>query len=108
MNESTAGPKWKRWLSRFEHGLVASKITDKGQMKALLLCHVGDRVYEIYESVADKADDFDGVVKKLNTHFNPRRSEVSTLRFQNHSSSRERQSSRLLISKSSTNRNFKQ
>jgi hypothetical protein len=72
LNEATAGPKWKRWLSRFEHGLVASKITDKGQMKALLLCHVGDRVYEIYESVADKADDFDGVVKKLNAHFNPK------------------------------------
>ncbi|CAH1242587.1 Hypp6860 [Branchiostoma lanceolatum] len=66
------GPRWKRWIDRFENYFVAYNITTDERKKALLLHLVGEETSNIYRNLApDDTDDFAGAKERLNTHFGP-------------------------------------
>ncbi len=65
------GPRWERWLNRFENFLIALNITTDVRKKALLLHYAGEGVYEVYETLREAADDYDAVKTKLTIHFKP-------------------------------------
>ena len=77
--------RWNTWIDDFEMFLTASGITDKKQMRALLLYQAGARVREIFRQLNDTAtdEDYDIAKAKLKEHFelqNNRRYEVFKFR----------------------------
>lgn len=73
---SSAGPRWKKWLARFEVLMSAMDIDDddagKKRKKSCLLHYMGAECFEIYETVKVDGDDFAGVKKKLTDYFVPK------------------------------------
>ncbi len=76
---SSVGTRWEKWVSRFEMYLLAKDITDAGRKKAQLLILVGEKVYDIYETLADDADDYDAVKTKLDGYFKPLKDEAMSV-----------------------------
>ena len=77
--------RWNTWIQDFEMFLTASGITDKKQMRALLLYQAGTRVREIFRQLNETGtdDDYDTAKSKLKEHFQPqenRRYEVFKFR----------------------------
>ena len=72
--DNNAGPRWEKWLSRFNRLTVAMKITDDEQKRAMLLHYAGHEVDEIFDTLPDTGDDddFDKAVEKLNEYFSPK------------------------------------
>ena len=50
-NEPPVGPRWTKWLSRFNNYLVAADVTDPARKKALLLHYAGEAVQDIYDAL---------------------------------------------------------
>jgi predicted Zn-ribbon and HTH transcriptional regulator len=69
--QSTA-VRWKRWVERFEVYLVAAKVTDEQQKRALMLHLAGERVYEIYQTLENTGTDYETVKTKLTEKFAPK------------------------------------
>ena len=86
--ESSAGPRWRKWIDKFENLLCALDIQNDSRRKALLLHYVGDEAYDIYLSFSDAmkgigAVDTDGntneynVLKKsFTTYFTPKENQA--------------------------------
>ena len=53
-DEQSAGPRWRKWIDRFENPLCALDINDDRQKKAMLLHYVGEEVYDIFDSFTDQ------------------------------------------------------
>lgn len=72
--DSNAGPRWRKWLGRFERLLVGLGITDPTRKRALLLHYAGFEVDEIFETLSDTGTDsqYDKAVEKLNEYFSPK------------------------------------
>lgn len=70
---SSVGPRWTKWLQRFENYTIAMAITGDARTKALLLHLAGERVHDIYDMLADHADKYADATKKLTDHFAPKR-----------------------------------
>ena len=49
--EQPVGPRWMKWLNRFDNYLVAADITDPARKKALLLHYAGASVHDIYDAL---------------------------------------------------------
>ena len=73
--ESTsAGPRWNKYLLRFENMMEAYEISDDKRKKALLLHHSGEEVFDIYSTLEDcKELDYKTTCTKLNEYFNPKK-----------------------------------
>ena len=73
---SNAGPRWKKWLSRFDVLVSAMDIrdrdTDKVRKKALLLHYMGNECYDIYETLKEDNDDFAAIRRKMTDYFVPK------------------------------------
>ena len=71
--DGNTGPRWKKWITRFERLLTAMNITDKQQKKALMLHFAGPEVYEILDMVEDPdtETDYKGAIEKLTEFFAP-------------------------------------
>ena len=71
--DGNAGPRWKKWLGRFERLTIAMGITDDKQKRALLLHYGGPEVDEIFETLQDvgEAKDYNKAVEKLTAYFSP-------------------------------------
>eukprot|EP00794_Sanderia_malayensis_P000880 gene880-178_t len=69
--DNNAGPRWEKWLSRFQRPLMAMKITDDTQKRAMLLHYAGPDVDEIFDTLPDTGEDKDykKAVEKLNQYF---------------------------------------
>ena len=52
-DEQSAGPRWRKWIDRFENLLCALDINDDRKKKAMLLHYVGE-VYDIFDSFTDQ------------------------------------------------------
>ena len=64
---------WKKWREEFELFTVASGITDKKQILALLLHLGGTQLREIYGTLKEDGDTLDDVKRKLTEYFQPRK-----------------------------------
>ena len=53
-DEQSAGPRWRKWIDRFENLLCALDINDYRKKKAMLLHYVGEEVYDIFDSFTDQ------------------------------------------------------
>ena len=51
--ESSAGPRWRKWIDKFENLLCALDIQNDSRRKALLLHYIGDEAYDIYLTFSD-------------------------------------------------------
>ncbi|XP_068670524.1 uncharacterized protein [Montipora foliosa] len=71
--DGNAGPRWKKWLVRFEILTIAIGITDDKQKRALLLHYGGPDVDEIFETLQDVGEDkdYNKAVEKLTAYFSP-------------------------------------
>ena len=64
--DSNAGPRWKKWLPRFERLMVAMDISNEARKRALLLHYAGTGDENNYKSA----------VEALTKYFNPRRNKA--------------------------------
>ena len=71
--DSNVGPRWKKWLARFENLIIGMGIEDPKQKRALLLHYSGPEVDEIFDTLEDTGEDKDykKAVEKITAHFNP-------------------------------------
>lgn len=73
---SNAGPRWKKWLARFDVMMLAMNIKDteeeKERKKALLLHYMGDECYDIYETLMEDEDKYEEVRSKMSNYFVPK------------------------------------
>ena len=53
------GPRWKKWLSRFDRLMTSMNISDPMRMRALLLHYAGHEIDEIFDTltVQEATDD---------------------------------------------------
>jgi hypothetical protein len=74
---TSVGPRWTKWLTRFENMLVALGVTDKERKKALLLHIAGERVNDIFDALniefETSEDMYEKTKKSLSEHFEPKR-----------------------------------
>ena len=70
--DANAGPRWKKWLTRFERLLCGLNITADKRKTALLLHYAGPDVDDIYDTLPTSSnEDYKTVVEKLNQYFSP-------------------------------------
>ncbi|XP_028406801.1 uncharacterized protein LOC114529243 [Dendronephthya gigantea] len=71
--DGNIGPRWKKYLARFEQLLIATNITEAKQQHALLLHYAGPAVDEIFDTLPDTGEDKDckKAIDALNTYFIP-------------------------------------
>ena len=71
--DGNVGPRWKKWLARFENLTIGMGIEDEKRKRALLLHYSGPEVDEIFDTLEDTGEDKDykKAVEKLTAHFNP-------------------------------------
>ncbi|XP_064631694.1 uncharacterized protein LOC135489983 [Lineus longissimus] len=69
---ASAGPKWDKWLLRFENYLLALNITDDGRKRALLLHLVGPTTFEEFQTLPNTGTNYATARTKLTNHFKPK------------------------------------
>ena len=67
----SAGPRWKKWLARFDNYLIAMDITAATRKKALLVHFAGESVADIYDTLISESDDYAATKTKLTNYFAP-------------------------------------
>ena len=69
--DGNVGPRWRKWLTRFERLLIGTNITETKQQRALLLHYAGPAVDEIFDTLPDTGvdKDYKTVVDVLNAYF---------------------------------------
>lgn len=70
---SSLGTRWNKWINRFENYTVATNITQEIRKRALLLHLAGERVHDIYDTLADDSDDYEDTKTKLHGYFSPKK-----------------------------------
>ena len=68
---TSCGPRWEKWIKRFENYLVAVNITNDERKQALLLLIAGEKVHEIYDTIQGDADKYVDTKNKLTDYFQP-------------------------------------
>ena len=63
----SVGPRWTKWVQRFVNYTTAVNITGDAMLKALLLHLAGERVHDIYDTLADEGDKYAYVKARLET-----------------------------------------
>jgi hypothetical protein len=86
-DQSSVGPRWAKWVNRFDNFLAALNITDDARRKALILHYGGERVFEIFDTLdsnirvktpaaagvaAVNETIYEAARRALNDHFAPR------------------------------------
>ena len=85
---TSVSQRWEKWIQRFTNFLTALNVTDKKRQRALLLHYAGEKVYDIFDTLADTGDDFQKAVDKLTAHFAPKKNvDFETYRFRQASQS---------------------
>ncbi|XP_067045446.1 uncharacterized protein [Acropora muricata] len=57
--DGNVGPRWKKWLARFENLTIGMGIEDEKRKRALLLHYSGPEVDEIFDTLEDTGEDKD-------------------------------------------------
>ena len=73
-DDASVGPRWKKWLKRFEMYLAAHEVKDPTRKRALLLYSAGEEVADIFETLPDQGEEkeYDKAVTALNAYFQPK------------------------------------
>ena len=70
----SVGPRWERWVARFENYLLAANVTAEARKKAQLLHLAGEDVFEVYLSFGSPSNlTFQETKARLTAHFLPKR-----------------------------------
>lgn len=69
----SVGPRWNKWLQRFENYTTAMNITGDARLKALLLHIAGERVHDIYDTLATEDDKYADTKQMLSGYFSPKK-----------------------------------
>ena len=70
----SVGPRWERWVARFENYLLAANVTAEGRKKGQLLHFAGEDVFEVYLSFGSPSNlTFQEMKARLTAHFLPKR-----------------------------------
>ncbi len=56
-DNASVGPRWKKWLKRFEMYLAAHDVKDATRKRALLLYSAGEEVSDIFETLPDPGEE---------------------------------------------------
>ena len=69
-DNASVGPRWKKWLKRFEMYLAAHDVKDATRKTALLLYSAGEEVSDTFETLPDQGEekDYAKAVTALNGH----------------------------------------
>ncbi|KAK7933590.1 hypothetical protein WMY93_004486 [Mugilogobius chulae] len=70
---SSVGPRWTKWLQRFENYTTAMNITGDARLKALLLHVAGEKVHDIYDTLSAEGDKYADTKQKLSAYFTPKK-----------------------------------
>ena len=68
----SVGPRWERWVARFENYLVAANITAEARKKAQLLHLAGEDVFDVFSSLPASPASYSDTKASLSAHFNPK------------------------------------
>ena len=71
-SQAALGPKWDKWLLRFENYMTVIAIQEDGQKKALLLHAVGGNTFDIFMSLADHGTTYNHAKAALTNYFKPK------------------------------------
>lgn len=71
--QSSVGPRWTKWLQRFDNYSTAMNINGDARQKALQLHLAGERIHDIYDTLAANKDKFSDVKLKLSDYFEPKK-----------------------------------
>lgn len=73
-DDASVGPRWKKWLKRFEMYLAAHDMKDPTRKRALLLYSAGEEVSDIFETLPDQGEEkeYTKAVTALNAYFQPK------------------------------------
>ena len=73
-DDASVGPRWKKWLKRFQMYLAVHDIKDTTRKRALLLYSAGEEVSDVFETLPDRGEDkeYDKAVAALNAYFQPK------------------------------------
>uniref|UniRef100_A0AAQ4Q6X4 Gypsy retrotransposon integrase-like protein 1 n=1 Tax=Gasterosteus aculeatus aculeatus TaxID=481459 RepID=A0AAQ4Q6X4_GASAC len=69
----SVGPRWNKWVQRFENYTTAMNITGDARLKALLLHIAGERVHDIYDTLSAEDDKYAETKQKLSGYFSPKK-----------------------------------
>ena len=53
-DEQSSGVRWRKYTAKFENLLCSLDVHDDARNKALLLHHIGDEAYDIFDSFSDE------------------------------------------------------
>ena len=70
---TSLGTAWKKWIKRLENLFTALKVTEPDRKKAMLLHFAGEDVNDIYETLTDTSNTYDGAKTALDTYFTPKK-----------------------------------
>lgn len=73
IDRTTLGPRWAKWVKSLEYYMTASSITDKAQMRAMLLHLAGTEVQDVFETLSETGDDYKTALARLTQYFEPRK-----------------------------------
>ena len=73
-DDASVGPRWKKWLKRFEMYLAAHEVKDLTRKRALLLYSAGEKVADIFETLPDqgKEKEYNKAITALNVNSSAR------------------------------------
>ena len=66
--DGNPGPRWKKWLEKFQRFLIVCNVSDDSRRRAMLLYYAGDDVDEIFTTLADTGDDYKKAHEALTKH----------------------------------------
>ena len=66
------GPKWDRWLARFENYLLATGITNDARQRAILLHSVGPETFDKFQTISDTGTTYVAAKEKLTAYLKPK------------------------------------
>ena len=71
-DQTGLGPRWDKWLKRFEIYVKACGVADDGQKRALLLHSIGPATFDKFETLEGTGQSYDEASAKLTAYFKPK------------------------------------
>ena len=70
-NPANTGPRWRKWLRRFENLLISLCETHPIVKRGLLLTYVGETTNDIFDTLPSTGTDYAAAVESLTQRFDP-------------------------------------
>jgi hypothetical protein len=70
---ASTGPRWSKWVKRFENFLTAMNATEPKRKRALLLHYIGEVAYDIFDTLHETGEDYDTAIEKRSGYFTPKK-----------------------------------